>query len=79
MTQTSVVADLLQALQVLAQLGTNIVGNKVSPLAVNAVLGSVKKPTRNSVCLGLSHDLDDLVDLISADLSRTANSKKKAT
>lgn len=72
MAQTSVVADLLQALQILTQLGTNIVGNNVRPLSINAILGSVEEPARDSVRLGLSHNLDNLVNLIPADLSGSA-------
>jgi 5-enolpyruvylshikimate-3-phosphate synthase len=49
-TETTVSADLLEALEVLTELGVDTVGEDLSVLAVDNVALPVKEPGRDLVC-----------------------------
>ena len=61
-TQTSVHADLLHALQVLAQLAVHAVGQDLAVLAVDDVALSVQEPGRDLVLRWVLHDGDDALE-----------------
>lgn len=56
--------DLLHSLDVLSELGVELVGGDLLPLAVLHVLSSVQEPLRESVGLWVGDNLGDLVDLL---------------
>jgi hypothetical protein len=77
MTETTVAADLLEALKVVAHLGIDTVGENLQGLAIDNVLLPVQEPCRD---LELSRVLDDrheTLELIRVELASTAQSCKQ--
>lgn len=70
-TETAVRADALKALEVLTELGVELVGKDLRSLTVLGVALSVQEPSGDLVVHGVLQDLDDLVNLLSAQLSST--------
>lgn len=62
-SDTSVSSDLLQSLQVISQLGFQVVGQNVVVLTVNVVLLSVQKPGWDLVLGWVLHDGDNSLQL----------------
>jgi len=71
-TETTVRADTLEALEVLTELVVETVGEDLGSLSVLGVLLSVQEPGGDLVVHGVLQDLNNLVDLLSAQLSSTA-------
>lgn len=73
MTQTAVAADLLQALEVLAQLAVDTVGDDLVVLAVVDVALSVQEPRRDLVLRRVLDDGDDALQFFRGDLTGAAD------
>jgi hypothetical protein len=58
-TETTVGADLLQALKILTELGVDTVGDDLRVLAIDNVTLSVEEPGRDLVLRGVLDDGDD--------------------
>ena len=71
-TETTVRADALEALEVLTELGVEGVGENLASLSVLGVTLSVQEPGGDLEVHGVLQDLNNLVDLLSAQLSSTA-------
>lgn len=71
-TQTTVSADLLQALKVVTQLGLHVVGQDLHVLARSEVLLPVEEPVGNLELLRSLEDVDNALELIRVQLTRTA-------
>jgi hypothetical protein len=70
-TQTAVGADLLQALEILTDLGVETVGDNLGVLAIGDIALSVKEP-RGDLVLGRSlEDGDDALQLFGGELTST--------
>ena len=67
--ETTVRADTLEALEVLTELVVQTVGKNLGGLSVLGVLLSVQEPAGDLVVQGVLQDLDNLVDLLSRQLS----------
>lgn len=67
--EAAVSAHLLQVLQVLAELDVDLVGHEHGALAVNLILLSVEHPLGDLEHLRVGEDRDDLLDLVSAQLT----------
>lgn len=63
MTETAVGADLLQALEIITELGVDAVGQDLRVLAVNNVALSVQEPRGDLVLGGVLDDGDDSLKL----------------
>lgn len=72
-TETTVVADLLQSLEVLAHLRVKLVGEQVTVLSVDDILLPVDEPVGDLELSGVLHDGDDALELIGVELSGTAS------
>ena len=73
MTETTVGADLLQALEILTGLAVQGVGNNLGVLAVGDVALSVKEP-RGDLVLGRGlEDGDDTLELFGGELTSTVD------
>lgn len=70
-TETTVRADALETLEVLTELGVELVGKDLRSLTVLGVALSVQEPGGDLVVHGVLQNLDDLVNLLSAQLSST--------
>lgn len=70
-TQTTVSADLLQALKVLTELSIDLVSKSVGSLAVRRVALTVQKPNGNLEVLRLLENADDALKLLNGELSGT--------
>lgn len=70
-TETAVGTDLLQALQVLTELGVQGGGRQLQVLAVDDVLLPVEEPVGDLVLAGVGDDGQHLLDLLLAALSGT--------
>lgn len=72
-TKTPVALDLLHPLQVLTQLGVQVIRQDVLILAVHDVLLSVQEPRRNLELSRVLHDGDDPLELIGVQVSCPAS------
>lgn len=70
-SDTSVGSDLLQSLQVISQLGLQVVGQDVVVLTVNLVLLSVQEPRWDLVLGWVLHDGDNSLQLFLGQLTGT--------
>lgn len=71
-TQTTVSADLLQALKVVTQLGLHVVGQDLHVLARREVLLPVEEPGGNLELLRSLEDVDNALELVRVQLTRAA-------
>lgn len=69
-TQTTVSADLLQTLKVIAELGLDVVRQNLRVLTGREVLLSVKEPRRNLELLRRLKDVDNTLQFIRVELTR---------
>ena len=69
-SQTSVLLDLLHALNIVSDLGVQRVGTDVDVSAVPVLLAPVQEPGRHAVGAGVGDDLGDLLPRLLADLAR---------
>jgi hypothetical protein len=70
-TKTTVGADLLEALEILTQLGVDAVGQHLRVLAVHDVAPAVKEPGRDLVGRGVLDDGDNALKLLRGELTST--------
>ena len=77
MTQATVGTDLLEALEVLAQLHVERVGDDLRELAVLHVLLPVQHPVRHLELARVLHDRHKPLDLLSRKLARTEREKRE--
>lgn len=75
MTETTVGADLLQALQIITELGVDTVGQNVRVLAIDNVALSVEEPCGDLVLRGVLEDGDDALKLFGGKLTSTIAKK----
>ncbi len=68
-TETTVSADLLEALEILTELGVNTVGENLRVLAVDNVALSVEEPGRDLVLGRVLDDGDDTLELFGRKLT----------
>lgn len=73
MAETTVGADLLEALEVVTQLGVDAVGEDLGVLAVDNVALSVEEPRGDLVLRGVLDDGDDSLELFGGELTGTAD------
>lgn len=78
MTETTVRADLLQALEILTELGVDTVGDDLRVLAVGDVALSVEEPGRNLVLGGVLDDGDDTLEFFGGDITSTVHQNLSA-
>ena len=71
-TETTVSADLLQALEVLTELGVDTVGEDLRVLAVDNVALPVEEPGGDLVLGGVLDDGDDALELFGGQITSTA-------
>lgn len=71
-SETTVGADLLEALEILTELGVDAVGQDVRVLAVNNVALSVEEPGRDLVLCGVLDDRHNTLELFGGELTSTA-------
>ena len=71
-SETTVGADLLEALQILTELGVDAVGQDVGVLAVDDVALSVQEPGGDLVLGGVLDDGDDTLELFGGKLTSAA-------
>ena len=69
MSQTSVLLNLLHALNIVSDLGIQSVGADVQVTTVSVVLSSVQEPDGHAVGARIGDDLGDLLPLLLADLT----------
>lgn len=69
MTETTVGADLLEALEIVAELGGDTVGEDLAVLAVDNVALSVEEPRGDLVLGGVLDDGDDTLELFRGELT----------
>ena len=69
MPQTTVGADLLQALEVLTQLAVHAVGQRVAVLAIHDVALTVEEPRRDLELSGVLDDGDKTLELVRVKLA----------
>ena len=74
MTQTTVGADLLEALEILTELGVKTVGNNLGVLAIGDVALSVEEPRRDLVLGRGLEDGHDALELFGGELTSTIES-----
>jgi len=72
-TKTPVVADLLQALKIVTELGINLVRRDLRGLAVLEILPPVEHPARDLVLVGVLHNVHKVVHLLLRKLSCRRN------
>jgi hypothetical protein len=70
-TETTVGADLLEALEVLAELGGDAVGEDLRVLAVDDIALTVEEPAGDLVLAGVLDDGDDALELLGGELTGT--------
>jgi hypothetical protein len=70
-TETTVRADLLQALEILTELGVDTVGDDLAVLAVDNVALSVEEPGGDLVLGGVLDDGDDTLEFFRGDITST--------
>ena len=69
-TQTSVVSNLLQTLEIVAQLGVQLVGHQLRELPILEVVLSVQEPVRDAELSRVAHDHHQRFELGGAELTR---------
>lgn len=74
MTETTVSADLLQALEIVTELGVDVVGQDLVVLAVHDIALSVEEPGGDLVLRGVLDDGDDALELFRGEFSGTIDS-----
>lgn len=74
-TETTVRADLLQALEILTELGVDTVGDDLRVLAVGDVALSVEEPGGDLVLGGVLDDGDDTLEFFGGDITSTIYQK----
>ena len=72
-TKTAVGADLLESLEILAELGVDTVGQDLVVLAIDNVALSVEEPAGDLVLGGVLDDGDDALELFGGKLTSTVN------
>lgn len=73
MSETTVSADLLEALEIITELGVDTVGQNVRVLAVNDITLSVQEPAGDLVLGGVLDDGDDSLELFGGELTGAAD------
>ena len=73
MTETTVSADLLQALEIVTELGVNTVGEELRVLAVDNVALPVEEPAGDLVLGRVLHDGDNTLKLFGGELTSAGN------
>jgi hypothetical protein len=68
-SETTVSADLLEALKILTELGVDTVGENVGVLAIDDIALSVDEPCRDLVLGGVLEDGDDSLELFGGELT----------
>lgn len=68
-TETTVGADLLEALEIVAELGGDAVGENLGVLAVDDVALTVEEPAGDLVLAGVLDDGDDALKLLGGELT----------
>jgi hypothetical protein len=68
-SETTVSADLLEALEILTELGVDTVGEDVGVLAIDDIALSVDEPGRDLVLGGVLEDGDDSLELFGGELT----------
>jgi hypothetical protein len=76
-TETTMDANLLQALKIVTQLGVERVREDLQELAVLDVLLSVEEPVRDAIMTRMHQDVDDLLELLLCHLTSTVSGKRK--
>lgn len=71
MSETAVGADLLEALEILTELGVDTVGKNVRVLAIDDIALSVEEPRGDLVLGGVLDDGDDSLELLRGELTST--------
>ena len=71
MTETTVRADLLQALEILTELGVDTVGDDLRILAIGDVALSVEEPGGDLVLGRVLDDGDDTLEFFGGDITST--------
>lgn len=71
MTETTVSANLLETLEIVTELGVDVVGEDLVVLAVDDIALSVEEPGRNLVLCWVLDDGDDSLELFGCELSGT--------
>lgn len=69
MSETTVSANLLEALEILTELGVDTVGEDVGVLAIDDIALSVDEPCRDLVLGGVLEDGDDTLELFGGELT----------
>jgi hypothetical protein len=72
-SETTVGADLLEALEILTELGVDTVGEDVGVLAIDDIALSVDEPGRDLVLGGVLEDGDDSLELFGGELTSAVN------
>lgn len=73
-TETTVSADLLQALEIVTELGVDVVGQDLVVLAVHDIALSVEEPGGDLVLRGVLDDGNDALELFRGEFSGTVDS-----
>jgi hypothetical protein len=71
MTETTVSTDLLQTLQILAQLRIDIVGQNLAVLAIDDIALTIEEPSGDFVLRGVLDDGDNSLKLFGGELTST--------
>ena len=74
MSETTVGADLLEALEILTELGVDVVGQDLVVLAVDDVALTVEEPGGDLVLGGVLDDGDDALKLFGGEVTSTVAS-----
>ena len=69
MTETTVSADLLEALEIVTELGVDTVGEDLRVLAIDDIALSVEEPAGDLVLSGVLDDGDDTLKLFGGELT----------
>lgn len=73
MTETTVGADLLQALKILTELGVDTVGDDLEVLAIDDIALSVEEPAWDLVLGWVLDDGDDTLEFFGGDITGTVD------
>lgn len=73
MSETTVGADLLEALEILTELGVDTVGKNVRVLAIDDIALSVDEPRGDLVLGRVLEDSDDSLELFRGELTSAMN------
>jgi hypothetical protein len=72
-TKTTVGADLLQALEIVTELGVDIVGENLRVLAIDNIALPVEEPAGNLVLGGVLDDGDNSLELFGGEFTGTVS------